>query len=133
MYFFIFASCEPLNKWQLNQLTYHDLIYLTALPALFREPATVVDNSAASISVSWDAWSDMTDYGTGPVDGFVFYYGKGAITDSRRTNHMIEIVSNLVRGPEYVFAVTVVGVGGAEGVYSPMAIARVECNGNKIC
>ena len=105
---------------------------MTALPALYREPVTVVDNSAASISVSWDAWSETVDYGTGPVYGFVFYYGKGAITYSRRTSHMTEMISNLTRGPEYVFAVTVVGVDGAEGVYSPMAIARVECNGKQI-
>ena len=104
---------------------------MTALPALYEEPLTDVDNNAASISVSWDVWREKIDFGTRPVNGFVFYYGKEVITNSTRTFHTNEILTNLVRGPEYIFAVTVVGVDGAEGIRSPMATARVECSGEE--
>ena len=114
-------------KWFLMFKSY--ICFVSALPAFYRAPVTDVDNAAASISVSWDNWSQNIDYGTRPFFGFVFHYGKGSLTNTKRTYQTTEIVTNLERGHNYVFAVAIVGIDEKPGILSPVVEARVECSG----
>ena len=81
------------------------------------------------MTVSWDYWYSDIDYGTAPVLSFIVHFGKGIFTDTLSTLDPEITIPNLHRGPDYIFAVGVVGKDSIEGMLSPTVTARIKCNG----
>ena len=102
---------------------------MKALPALYKKPNVIPNDATASMTVSWDYWSQDIDYGTGPLAYFIVHYGKGTFTDTVDTYDPEKTIPNLSRGPDYSIAVGVVGIDNAEGMLSPTVTSRIECNG----
>ena len=102
---------------------------MKALPALYKKPNVTTNDATASVTVSWDNWSQDIDYGTGPVAYFIVHYGKGTFTDTLDIYNTVEVtIPNLSRGPDYIIAVGVVGKDNAEGMLSPTVTSRIKCN-----
>ena len=105
---------------------------LTALPALYRKPAFVVQGT--TLTIQWSAWNAEIDYGTGPVQQYQVYIAEMGqpLVPFGFSDDTEEDISNLVHETNYKFAVSAQRVLGSdlfEGILGPEESAKTGCGG----